>query len=95
MTNAEMLSRAGNAKSVLDSPAYKEAYEAVRQNLLDGLLATAMSNTDKAEEFRWSIKLLDALKTQLDAAVNLGRLAQAKNADAEVTRKNPLRYLFR
>jgi hypothetical protein len=95
MTDAEVLSKAGNAKAVLDSPAYKEAYEAVRKNLLEGLLATAMSETDKAEEFRWSIKLLDALKAQLDAAISLGKMAQAKRADAEESRKNPLRYLFR
>ncbi len=83
------------ARGVLESPAYQDAYDAVRKNLLDGLLATTMSDTDRAEEFRWSIKLLDALKKQLDAAVALGKMAEAKKEDAEVSRKNPLRYLFR
>ena len=62
MTDGELISKAGNARAVLDSPAYMDAYNAVRQRLVDALLGVKMEETASAEIFRHSIKLLDALK---------------------------------
>jgi hypothetical protein len=95
MTEAEVLSKAGNAKAVLDSPAYADAYKAIRERLLEGLLAVSLQDAATAEDFRRSIKLLDALKGELDAAIQRGKLAQANIAELEARRNNPLRNLFR
>jgi hypothetical protein len=95
MTDTEILSKAGHAKSVLDSPAYIDAYNAVRQRLVDAMLAVKIDDSASAEDFRRCVKLLDALKGELDAAIQRGKLVQANVAELEARRNNPLRNLFR
>jgi len=95
MSEGEILSKAGNARAVLDSPAYMDAYTAVRERLVGALLGVKLEATAEAEDFRRCIKLLDALKAELDAAIQRGKLVQANVAEIEAKRQNPLRYLFR
>jgi soluble cytochrome b562 len=95
MTDGQVLDRAVKARAVLDSPAYQDAYAAVRQRLLDAMLAVKIEDSASAEDFRRCIKLLDALKAELDTAINSGKLAEANIAEIEARRKNPLRGIFR
>jgi hypothetical protein len=95
MNNATELDRANKAKSVLDSPAYQDAYKAVREALIAGMEACPMADTAKAEDFRRCLKLLHSLQINMAAAVNSGKLAQFRLNQEEAAKKNPFRNIFR
>jgi hypothetical protein len=95
MNPTELIQKANNAKAVLDNPAYQDAYKAVRQMLIDTMLAAKFEDVKGAEECRRCIKLLDSLKSNLDATVQSGKLSKFQLDEVEERRKNPLRNLFR
>jgi len=95
MSDAKALDRATKARAVLDSLAYQEAYTTVRQKLVDALFAVKYEDKDEAEDFRRCVKLLDALKGELDQMVIAGKVAEANLDELEKRRKNPLRGIFR
>jgi len=89
------IDRANKAKAVLESPAYTEAYEIVRQILINGLEALPTSATAEAEDFRKCLKLLKAVRQNMETAINTGKLEQFKLDEQEKRRNNPLRGIFR
>jgi hypothetical protein len=95
MTNGELIDKATKAKAVLDNPAYMDAYTAVKARMIEALLATKLEDTSTAEDFRRCIKLLDALKSELDGVVARGKVAAADMNELEKRRNNPLRSIFR
>jgi len=94
-TDAQILDFATKANAVLENSAYQNAYAAVRQRLVDAMIGLQMSDAEGAESCRQGIKLLDALKAELDTAVKSGKIAAANIAEIESRRKNPLRGIFR
>jgi len=95
MNDQKIVDISVKAKAVLDSEVYQNAYTAVRQRLVDVMLGLQMSDAEGAEAARQAVKLLDALKTELDNAVKAGKIASANIAEIEARRKNPLRGIFR
>jgi len=95
MTPGEELDRATKAQAVIDSPAFQDAFTAVRGRLMDAMLAVKIEDKEDAEDFRRCIKLLDSLRHELETVIKNGKLAAANIADLEAKRKNPLRGLFR
>lgn len=93
--DAKVIELAHKADAVLQNPAYQGAYTAVRQRLMDAMVGLQMSDAEGAESCRKAVKLLDSLKSELDAAVSSGKVAAATIAEVEARRKNPLRGIFR
>lgn len=89
------LDRAQKAKAVLEASAFKDAFEATRSRLIDGLIACKMEDTKNAEEFRLCLKLLDSVKLNLETAVNSGKIDAFRLEEKEKRSKNPLRNYFR
>jgi len=95
MNDQKIVDIAVKANAVLESEVYQNAYNAVRQRLVDVMLGLQMSDAEGAESARQAVKLLDALKTELDTAVKAGKIASANISEIEARRKNPLRGIFR
>lgn len=89
------IERANKAKAVLESPAYQEAFDQVRARLIEGLEALPTAEVTKAEDFRKCLKLLKAVRQNMETAINTGKLEQFRLEEAEKRKNNPLRGLFR
>lgn len=89
------LDRATKAKAVLESQAFKDAFEGVRAAIIDRMERCSLTDTQTAEELRRCLKLLKDVRLNLEEAVNVGALANFKLAQAEERKKNPLRNFFR
>ncbi len=95
MSAPEILDRATKAKAVLDSPAFAGAFESVRNALIKGLEDCPSEDVKNAEDFRKCLKLLKAVRLNLETAINTGKLEQFQMNELEKRRTNPLRGIFR
>ena len=95
MNAPEVLDRATKAKAILDSPAFTQAFETVRNKLIEGLEACPTNDVQNAEDFRKCLKLLKSVRLNLETAINTGKLEQFKLNELEQKRQNPLRNIFR
>lgn len=89
------IDRANKAKAVLESPAFNDAFDQVRQRLMDGYEKCSLSEIDKAEDFRKCLKLLKAVRNNLEATINTGKLEAFRLEEAKKRELNPLRGIFR
>lgn len=89
------IERANKAKAVLESPAYQEAYDLVRQAIIERIEKCPLSETPTAEDLRRCLKLLRDVRANMTTAINTGKLVSFRLEQDEVRRKNPLRHLFR
>ena len=92
------IERADKANAILTSPLFVEAFETVRQRLLEGLETLPLSDTaaiQSAEDFRRCLKLLKSVRMNLETAVNSGKLDAFRLHELDEKRKNPLRGIFR
>ena len=92
---SEVLERANRAKAILESPAFVKAFDDVRSKLIEGLEACPTNDVTNAEDFRKCLKLLKAVRLNLETAINTGKLEAFKLNELEERRRNPLRSLFR
>ena len=86
---------ATKAKAVLESPAFQKAFEDVRAKLIAGIEHCPMADTATAEEFRKCLRLLISVRSNLEAAVNTGKIEEFRLVELEKRRNNPLRGIFR
>src|ERR1700690_4169307 len=93
MSNETDLDRAAKASSVLNSPAFQDAYKLVRERLIDGIEKCPMKDVDVAEDLRRCLKLLSAVYLNLETALKSGRLAEFRLEQAKVAQNNPFRKL--
>jgi uncharacterized small protein (DUF1192 family) len=70
------IDRANNAKAVLEAPAYKDAYQAVRNALIERIERCPMADVATAEDLRRCLKLLRDVQLNMEIAVNSGVLDQ-------------------
>jgi len=95
MNDQKIVDISVQAKAILESEVYQNAYTAVRARLVEATFGLQMSDSEGAEAARQAVKILDALKAELDTAVKAGKIASANIAEIEARRKNPLRGIFR
>ena len=95
MTERTNLDQAQKAQAVLDAPAFKDAFDAVRNSIINGIENCPSDNVELAEQLRLSLKLLKALRANLEGAVNSGKIEKYRLDQDTERKKNPLRNLFR
>jgi hypothetical protein len=89
------IERAQRAQALLSDPMLEEAFQLTRLRLIEGLEALPTHETEKAEDFRKCLKMLKGVRTNLESAVNSGKLEQFRLDEAVERKKNPLRGIFR
>lgn len=93
MSNESDLDNAAKAGSVLNAPAFQDAYKAVRDALIDGIEKCPTKDVETAEDFRRCLKLLSAVRLNLETALKSGRLAEFRLEQARKEQSNPFRTL--
>jgi hypothetical protein len=89
------LDRAIKAKALLDDPTLTGAFDAVRTSIINAIEACPLAATDSAEDLRRCLRLLKAVRTNLEVAVQSGKVVEFRLAQEAERKKNPLRGLFR
>jgi hypothetical protein len=89
------IERANKAKSVLDSPAFQEAFVDVRLGIIAALEKCPMADNDAANDLRRCLKLLTLLKANLQGRIQTGKIVEFRLAEEAKRSKNPLRGIFR
>lgn len=92
---SEILDRANKAKAVLDSPAFQDAFTAVRNAIIDRIEKCPRSDAQTAEYLRQCLHLLSDVRLNMVTAVNSGKLDAFRLAEDEKRKRSPLRNLFR
>lgn len=89
------IERSDKAKAIISSPIYEESFDLVRNKLIIGIENCPVSDVAMAEDFRKCLKLLKAVRANLETAINTGKLEQFRLDELEKRKKNPLRGIFR
>lgn len=79
--------RGREAKLLLDNPLLKEAFEAVRADLIRQMESVAISDTTTQHELVLSIQLLNATKNRLHRFIRDGMFEEAKRTESTRRRK--------
>ena len=92
---AKEIERAQQAKAVLDSQIYQEAYELCRLAIYDRIEKCSLNDVESAENLRKCLKLLRDVRANMVEALNSGKLAAFNIEQEEKAKKNPFKGLFR
>lgn len=95
MNDAQLIDRANKAKAILENPAYREAFEAVRLAIHQQIEEAPIRDQEGVHQLRLCLKLLRDVRVNLETALNQGKLASFKLAQEEKRRNNPLANFFR
>lgn len=74
--NREDLQRGNDAKSILDSPLYQEAFSTVRSRLTEELLNTEYEEAGDRDGYYMAIKALGLIETYLESVMATGKFAK-------------------
>jgi hypothetical protein len=85
------IERANKAKAVLESPAYCDAYKAVREKLHSRLEVCPDAEVDALRKCLWA---LNAVQQHMAVAMNSGRLDQFNLDQQKKRAASPLRRVF-
>lgn len=84
MSDTEQLERAAAAKRALDNPALRAAFDNVREAIVHRIEQCPMRDTEGAEKLRIMLRLLNDVRTNLESAVNDGKVVELRiRADTE------------
>jgi len=87
--------RADKARAILESPVYIEAWDAVRNAIIERIERCSLTDTQTAEDLRRCLKLLKDVRLNIEVMLKDGKV-EAFKLSAEADRaKNPLRNFFR
>jgi len=95
MNQPQKLTRATQAKAILENPMYVEAFNLCRLAILDRIEKCPLTDTAHAEAYRHCLKLLRDVQANLTTTLNTGKIEEFNIAEAEKAKKNPFRGLFR
>lgn len=85
------LDRATKAKAILDSPAFVDAFQNVRNEYIR-VLESPATDAATAESVRHRLMALSDLRRDLDAAVSSGKFELLRREQDEKRKKSPLRF---
>lgn len=88
------IDRATKAKAILESPVFVESFDKTRAKLIDALERCSLTETQQAEDLRRCLRLLKDVRTNLEHAVNTGKLESFQLAQDEKRKKSILRKYF-
>lgn len=89
------IDRADKAKAILESPVYNEAWEGVRNAIIERIEKCSLTDTQTAEDLRRCLKLLKDVRANMLVMLQSGKV-EAFHLQEEARRKdNPLRNFFR
>jgi hypothetical protein len=91
---SEGLERAQKAKAVLEAPAFVDAFNAVRNELINRIERCPMAEVALAEDLRRCLRLLRDVRLNLEVAINSGKLEEFKLQQEKQRKLNPLRKVF-
>ena len=91
---SDALDRATKAKAILESYVFVEAFSRTREKLIEALERCALTETQQADDLRRCMRLLKDVKTNLEQAINTGKLESFQLAQEEKRKRNPLRKFF-
>lgn len=91
----EILDRANKAKAILESPVFDAAFNDTRNKLIAALENCTLTETQQAEDLRRCLRLLKAVRMNLERSVNSGKLEIFRLQETEKRKSNPLRNFFR
>lgn len=95
MTQANDLDRGAKARAILENKLFNESFDLVKASLFKQMEALPMADKNGIEDLHKCLKLLNSVKANLIMALNSGKVAEFRIAQAEKQSKNPLRNLFR
>ena len=75
MSLEEQSARGVKAEALLKDPLFNEAFELVRKAVLDGIENLPIEQAVEAEQLRLSLKLLRAVRAQVEQAARDGKVA--------------------
>lgn len=81
------LERSDRAKELLENPVFKEAYGAVRTELITALETLGFNDHEAQHETVLMLQLLKRIKTKLERFVDEGKVEQKKLADMNYREK--------
>lgn len=85
------IDRANKAKSVLDSPAFADAFNNVRNEYIR-ILESPTTEQATAESVRHRLAALRDVRLNLEAAISGGKLEVFRREQDEKRKKSPLRF---
>lgn len=68
------LTKADLARAVLENPVYKDTYEQLKTDLMNGWKMTAFNQTVEREAIWTSIILLEKIQTSFEIAISAGKM---------------------
>lgn len=87
------IDRASKAKAILESYVFVDAFKNVRDEIIRRL-ESPQTDTETAEDLRRCLRVVGAVRTNLEAAISSGKLEAFRLEQDEKRKKSPLR-LFR
>lgn len=92
---SEILDRATKAKAVLESGVFIDGFQKTRDKLIEAIERCALTETQQAEDLRRCLRLLKDVRTNLEGAINTGKLESFQLAQAEKRSRDILRKFYR
>lgn len=96
MTDAQLRAdsdMARYAEQVLANPAFAEAFDRMRKQIVEAWAECPVNETDKQQFILQQMKLLDRIKPTLHAMIEQGKLAKARmpvDMDPDLSRQSPI-----
>jgi hypothetical protein len=87
MSDAEILERANNAKSLLNNQEFQRAFDGVRQALLERFEECPIRDKEAQHEIKLMLKLLVDVKANLQSVVDSGKVVIHRQSLVEKGRK--------
>jgi hypothetical protein len=76
VNDAKIIERSVEAKAVLESAIYQEAWTLTREAIIAKIEATPLSDKEVAEDLRRCLLLIKSVRGNLEAIMKAGRLAE-------------------
>lgn len=75
-TLEQQIANAISAKSLLDNPTLKDAFEEIKQSYINALIAAPLRDVEGMQKIKMMIGTVDKLKQTLEIYVNGGKVAE-------------------
>lgn len=94
MNDAQLIARAAQAKTIIESDIYQSAWDACRAAIFAKIESTPMGDNRTLEDLHRYLKLITSAKANLDGFIRLGKGAEIRMLEQE-ERKEGKVHLFR
>lgn len=81
MNLEEEVKQGKHAKEILDNPLYTQAFDGIREALIEQIESCALKDDQLRNQLMISLQLLKQIKTSFDQTIETGKLAEIQLAE--------------